>query len=282
MTDTADALIAMFNEGLIPPWKLHHTTETFEHHSGAGTLVPSSPTGVPTQSPWQMAKAEQPRKRDIIAVIDQLASERKCPHCDRDWHERALTRNMWEMYQAGRTDPNYFSREDHSPVLCNGSTFIGPLWPEPVPWGNGPGWHVLGIVGNGSLEFNPPEPLVKTIASVTKMFETLQSITYKLWLPGDDDTRIKVFVPPKHRPVCDDVVVEFGPQNWRYEFVRVPTLKPKHPKLWALIGSNPLAASVWNLWPEFHRIPTPEPRGYDFTEFDNFMPTKYPTKGVTR
>lgn len=68
---------------------------------------------------------------DIVAQIDKLVSEEKCPHCGRDWHTRAITRDLLAMYERGRTDPSYFVKKDTSPILCDGSTFIGPLRPAP-------------------------------------------------------------------------------------------------------------------------------------------------------
>ncbi|MCF8605137.1 hypothetical protein L5I01_17420 [Gordonia sp. HY442] len=73
-----------------------------------------------------------------------------CPHCDRDWHGLAITERIEEMrreYQAMAQDRedeggeieyadsailgDYRYADDDSPVICPGSTFIGPRLPRP-------------------------------------------------------------------------------------------------------------------------------------------------------
>ncbi len=72
-----------------------------------------------------------------------------CPHCDREWHGLAITERMEEMraeYQREQWRRNFLEdgepeyatsailddyryRDDHSPILCPGSLFIGPRAP---------------------------------------------------------------------------------------------------------------------------------------------------------
>lgn len=80
---------------------------------------------------------------DIDALVDeQLQQERSgydhnvnqelCPHCGRHWHGLPLTAEVAMMYAAGIYDPTYSVDSDDSPVVCPGSTFIGPLPPDDV------------------------------------------------------------------------------------------------------------------------------------------------------
>lgn len=109
-------------------------------------------------------------RRDIVDEIDALiddqlaagengmarraaaASDRRCPHCNRDWHGLAITARMEEMrreyelrtqrrlfaaYMAGEVGEadyaesaildDYRYADDTSDILCPGSEFIGPM-----------------------------------------------------------------------------------------------------------------------------------------------------------
>lgn len=78
---------------------------------------------------------------DIVDRIDALVNEQltggpeddykvnrydKCGHCDRDWHGFPVTQRVQRMRWEGTYDEDYRIAEDDSPVLCPGSTFIGP------------------------------------------------------------------------------------------------------------------------------------------------------------
>lgn len=81
---------------------------------------------------------------DIIDRIDALVDEQlaegehasdyltgdhkypRCPHCGRHWHGLPITERIATMYDIGRIDPEYTLAEDDSPVVCEGSDFIGP------------------------------------------------------------------------------------------------------------------------------------------------------------
>lgn len=70
-------------------------------------------------------------------VDDQLQQERsgydhnvnqeKCWHCGREWHGLPITERIAEMYARRAYDEAYSLAEDDSPVLCEGSAFIGPM-----------------------------------------------------------------------------------------------------------------------------------------------------------
>lgn len=65
-------------------------------------------------------------ERDYTDLASGHAQPR-CPHCDRHWHGLALTQRIVEMYEYGIYDEAYSCALDDTPVLCPGSTFIGPV-----------------------------------------------------------------------------------------------------------------------------------------------------------
>lgn len=85
---------------------------------------------------------------DIIDEIDQLVDEQmaggepiggydysdpdfpKCPHCDSDFHGIALTERILEMRHRTGWDESYRVDTDDSPMVCEGSLFIGPIRPQ--------------------------------------------------------------------------------------------------------------------------------------------------------
>lgn len=87
---------------------------------------------------------------DIIDEIDQLVDEQmaggepiggydygnphypKCPHCDRDFHGIPLTERILEMKHRTGWDENYRVDTDDSPMVCEGSLFIGPIRPQRI------------------------------------------------------------------------------------------------------------------------------------------------------
>jgi hypothetical protein len=94
---------------------------------------------------------------DIVSQIDELIDEQlaagepqigynyndptypKCPHCDRNWHGLPVTEQIARMYAYGEYDEDYIVAEDDSPILCQGSDFIGPMSEETIEWGC-PNW----------------------------------------------------------------------------------------------------------------------------------------------
>lgn len=87
---------------------------------------------------------------DIIDEIDQLVDEQmaggepiggydygnpdypKCPHCDRDFHGIPLTERILDMRHRTGWDENYRVDTDESPIVCEGSLFIGPIRPQRI------------------------------------------------------------------------------------------------------------------------------------------------------
>lgn len=107
---------------------------------------------------------------DIIDQIDALVDEQmaggepiggfdyndpyfpKCPHCQRDWHGIRITERVEYMRNWSGWDDDYRVDTDDSPMICEGSTFIGP--PRP-PAGWAPFW-IPPLTGDCQL---PPEPV---------------------------------------------------------------------------------------------------------------------------
>ncbi|SIC55762.1 Uncharacterised protein [Mycobacteroides abscessus subsp. abscessus] len=114
---------------------------------------------------------------DIIDQIDALVDEQmaggepiggfdyndpyfpKCPHCPRDWHGIRITERVEYMRYWSGWDEEYRADADDSPVICEGSTFIGPARP-PADWapsGLRPSLGVPVLVRDYQL---PPAPVV--------------------------------------------------------------------------------------------------------------------------
>lgn len=99
-----------------------------------------------SQQAWDAGLPREPR--DIVDEIDALVEESmaggeprtgyscgdptfpRCGHCDRHWHGLPITERIAEMYADGVYDPEYLVAKDDSPVLCEGSEFIGPMRSE--------------------------------------------------------------------------------------------------------------------------------------------------------
>lgn len=200
---------------------------------------------------------------DVVAVIDALAAEEKCPHCDREWHELALTQSVARMFDNDYLDSTYFAREDTSPVVCDGSTFIGPPRPGPVDVAVG---YTYTFSGSSSMYIDM-QPWLDSINSWTeKLTESFAglSFTFNTWFSGNHWSSWQE-PEPLACEVSDGVEVEFGPQNW------IPPQEPVNapPAVKALVGSR---------MDQFVAVEThaPEKRPYDFSQFDWESPT-YPT-----
>lgn len=200
---------------------------------------------------------------DVVDRIDELIAGEKCPHCERDFHQGALTQRVAAMFAAGSLDSQYFAREDTSPIVCDGSTFIGPLRPDPPPLGYASGGFIL----SGFIE--EPYTLqglwdLKATTWKAPKYSYTYSFTLGInpwapWITGWDKDWNKLWsTKPDLEPledICDDapdITVEFGPQNWS-----IPTepANASHQTRW-------LVSQRWNA---FQRADTPLPiaPGYD-------------------
>lgn len=102
---------------------------------------------------------------------DHNVNQPQCPHCGETWHGLPITQRMAAMRLSQRVDPDYDYRLDDSPVLCPGSTFIGPMPPSRA--------HAVTDVALGNWT----------------QVGTLRSSPARPWLVGDD------------APYCCDVTV---------------------------------------------------------------------------
>lgn len=209
---------------------------------------------------------------DVLDRIDDLIAEEKCPHCERGFHQLPLTQKIDQMFRAENLEPYYFSGEDRSPILCDGSTFIGPLRPALPIADFGPFIdYVYTPYAFGSFAYS--SGAVLSIPWVHNILEYINSATLQGMSFG--------FQPWLHEapkePVCDslpDIAVEFGSQNW----VVSEIVKPE-PYLQSVV-----AAYYWNDMIK-HDFPIPESSGFDFSQYDTDMKypkDKYETIGTAR
>lgn len=207
----------------------------------------------------------------IVERIDALAAEEKCPHCEREWHERPLTQAVARMFDNDYLDSTYFTHTDRSPVVCDGSYLIGPRRPEPTtPWtsvysGSSYSTFVNTLYDATWSYITLADPIFDTSAWTLSGIESLKSAAW-----GNSTYTISFTASlPKPEPECEplpDVEVEFGPQNW------LPPTEPIQtpPQLTAMVSKrlDKFAAA------ETH---TPKSPGFDFTKFDIESPS-YPTE----
>lgn len=194
---------------------------------------------------------------DVVERIDALAAEEKCPHCDRQWHELPLTLQIVRMFESGRLNSDYFTREDKSRIVCDGSSFIGPLRPEPEYASGG---IIAAAIATDWPALTWPTfdfaPLVAQMKDIAAQFASMTA-TFTLWLPGETEPE-----PLDCEPAAD-IVLEFGPQNW---------IPPQEP-----VGvPAKFATAVLSRWSQFAKedIPAPASPGYDFSRYD--WEPKYP------
>jgi hypothetical protein len=252
---------------------------------------------------------------DLIDRIDALVDEQmadgepengydfddpdfpECPHCGRDWHGLRLTRRIQTMRRFGHFDPEYSYAEDDSPVLCEGSDFIGPRRPPQLR-------RQISFKVNVEL-FNAAvfTRLAERIAATRPYFEAFRASAERLAADAQilrgrmhPCEVVPVFAPrrmnrgfiggivvfdelyderdnlPEPGPL-PDITVEFGPQNWHYELQR-----KRSDQYWVPVSrwQPPLIWEVRNRWREFTApdFPVPSRPGYDFTRY---VPADEPT-----
>lgn len=173
-----------------------------------------------------------------------------CPHCGRDRHPGPLTGRAARMIDDMVFEANYDAERDESPVVCVGADFQGPPTAAPVLPSS-----LVQVIGKPFLE-----QLSDMLPSIKSAFESfsdhlkqlvsdmsLPTVTYKLWLPGDDD-------PPPQCELPDALPnITFGPP-----FGPPFTTEQFYP-------GTPLAArlAVTQWWPHIlkanNEIPLPTP-----------------------
>ena len=191
----------------------------------------------------------------------------RCPHCGRHWHGLPITARIAHMYRRRWYDPGYEYASDTSPVLCDGSDFIGPRRPPPTYPSRKHGPLISGVIAV-SLESGWDDAMARLREAIENLgAQATAFFTSYTWepvwtftiggyrLPDDPATAPRCLRPP--------IAIEFGPQNWHHEMVR-PQLQFPRQFLW-----SPLQVAVWNAWHDFTApdIPTPPRPGYDFTRW---------------
>ncbi len=269
-------------EGMLPSWEGVKTTQNQYVETFDVNIYPKGgfkSATIPPQGDIAPYIIHHPQS-SVIAKIDKLISEEKCWHCGRDRHRGRLTQKILTMYEQGRTDPYYFAQEDRSRVVCEGSEFIGPIRPK-----NGLGWDTTErsievIIGDSAKKASDAMgKFLSSMESVLKSFEPFLGITVNPWLPGYIiNPQTNFWVPPTVHCPTDDLIVEFGPDNWKYEFHHVPGQYPPMDMV-----KYQARTDIAKVWDDFFPPPiVPDKPGYDFTHLDTLMPKKYPsTKGLT-
>ncbi len=247
---------------------------------------------------------------DIIDRIDELIDQQlaagepeqgydfndqtypKCPHCDRHWHGLPITERIVNMYNWGQFDDDYRTDTDDSPIICEGSEFIGPIRPEHEPWSVVVGsayipftiivgpthaerWHAIGRAIEATFARMLTQHLDHEIIYGRTREHSIAHFTLNegTWvIPAD-------VVDTQQTPEID---WKPGPHNWGCE-LRIHT-EPQWPN--PVIGRalwdrcSPLHGLIRAHWDEFtqpeHALPAVP--GYDFTEYnDDDTPRTGPT-----
>lgn len=208
----------------------------------------------------------------------------RCPHCGRHWHGLPITARIAFMYRMRRYDPEYTHAEDNSPILCDGSNFIGPIRPAP---------DVRDPVINIRIE--PYFEFIVGFGGVARVFQQLQQQFGQLTYSGIGFLGIRPGAPwfqyltydEPHQltecaPTPDDITIEFGPQNWIHEMRRIPPPDRQWPRI--LVPPieyevPPIEYEVAALWPKFTapNYPIPDRPGYDFSTYADDDPAWAPT-----
>ncbi|WP_458317127.1 hypothetical protein [Mycolicibacterium brisbanense] len=237
-----------------------------------------------------------------------------CPHCHRQWHGLRITKRIESMRWAREFDPEYSYAEDDSPVLCEGSDFIGPRRPPDrpvqvvnsvvairiVPDFSGLVEHFARVAErwNGMFHqiaeaFIPMVEMAQGMPQTRDQAPRLGIMRGAPWIIQFDDRNVfsgriafdELYgcVKPSPMPVPEGITVEFGPQNWIHEMRRIPPER-QFPRPWPRLFS-PTELAVRAHWDEFTApdFPVPERPGYDFTHYAKHdHPTWAPTADTTR
>ncbi|CPR79393.1 hypothetical protein [Mycobacteroides abscessus] len=173
---------------------------------------------------------QAPPVADIIDEIDQLVDAQmaggepengydydnpdypKCPHCGRDFHGIPLTVRILEMRNITGWDDNYRVDTDDSPVVCEGSLFIGPIraesiWiPEPYkPW----------VIYREQLP--PPPPMLAPPSWLQNLYDLLLTLAQDMFAEIFGEAGLVIDA----RTWLGDIAFEFPTPN-------LPVLRPDY------------------------------------------------------
>lgn len=221
---------------------------------------------------------------DLIDRIDELIDEQlaagepkngydygdpkypRCPHCGRHWHGLPITARIAFMYAMRRYDPEYSHADDDSPILCEGSDFIGP--PRP-PVQRTPRREIA-ITIIPAFDAESWDRFRRQLEQIRAAWDRMFVQIRGSWLiPQDPIVFDEFYRPPKPCPTPVDVKVEFGPHNWIHEIRRIPPER-QFPRPWPRFFS-PAELAVRNHWHQFTApsFPVPPRPGYDFSHYTN-------------
>ncbi|WP_260932328.1 hypothetical protein [Mycolicibacterium llatzerense] len=167
----------------------------------------------------------------------------ECPHCGRDWH--GLPINRW----------------GYAAVMCEGSTFIGPMQD---PWVLRPRREIdIRIVVDHQESW--------MMRRYREHMEYLQTIlVWPTWqIPDNPFDTSQWWTQPE--PECPgelaDITITFGPHNWGPTVQKVPARGSRWTG-WPT-APNPLPQLVDQHWDEFNAPdnPLPEHPGFDFSKY---------------
>jgi hypothetical protein len=186
----------------------------------------------------------------------------RCPQCNRHWHGLRITQRIANMYASGRYDPAYSAAGDDTPTLCEGSEFIGPKRP-PAEWGTAR-YQISISIGMDTTDFI--QALHDRMAELmfgpcfAEAMRTFGGSMPSVRLFDSGWSQIAEYTYPEPVQCTDDIVVEFGPQNWVHEFRRIPNHSS-----WSYVVT-PNTQAVAMLWDKFTApdYPIPVSPGIDF------------------
>lgn len=256
---------------------------------------------------------------DLIDRIDALVDEQmadgepengfdfgdpdypRCPHCHRQWHGLRITKRIESMRWAREFDPEYSYADDDSPVLCEGSDFIGSrrppaqtVWVDSVAAVR----LVSDVRGMAEVFAQAAERWRGMFQQIAEAFVPVVNVT--LWMPHMREHSAPPFLgtvrgapwvvfrdrhdhnvfsgriafdelygcaKPSPEPVPEGITVEFGPQNWIHEMRRIPPAL-QFPRPWPRLFS-PTELAVRDHWQQLSApsFPVPEAHGYDFSRY---------------
>lgn len=231
---------------------------------------------------------------DIIDRIDELVDEQledgehisdyltgdhtypRCPHCGRHWHGLRITERIATMYSWGHYDNDYTVADDDSPVVCEGSDFIGPQRPQYQQAGS---YRVALVPDTFTIRFVFDAEAMQRIAeqwraAMQLMQEQFESFTHTVYNRYQSLFQMQTWtfhvapdVPTECATFPNDLDIQWGPQHWLCEMKRIPTQLCFPSPYYRFL--TPAETAIRQAWNEFTtpNYPIPERPGYDFSAY---------------